>query len=50
MKMKKKEASLPEMQQGVIFKNVSACKSEHWTSPPKSYTEKRMHRPFNVWT
>lgn len=43
----KKEASLPEMQQGVIFKNVSACKSEHWTSPPKSYTEKRMHRPFN---
>ena len=47
MKMKKKEASLPEMQQGVIFKNVSACKSEHWTSPPKSYTEKRPHRPFN---
>ena len=43
----KKEASLPEMQQGVIFKNVSACKSEHWTSPPKSYTEKRTHRPFN---
>lgn len=45
--MKKKEASLPEMQQGVIFKNVSACKSEHWTSPQKSYTEKRPHRPFN---
>lgn len=43
----KKEASLPEMQQGVIFKNVSACKSEHWTSLPKSYTEKRTHRPFN---
>lgn len=38
----KKEASLPEMQQGVIFKNVSACKSEHWTSPPKSYTEKTL--------
>lgn len=37
-----KETSLPKMQQGDIFKNVFACKSEHWTSPPKPYTEKTL--------
>ena len=37
-----KGTSLPKMQQGDIFKNVFACKSEHWTSPPKPYTEKTL--------
>lgn len=33
------EKSLPELSEGQTFDNVSAKKSEHWTSPPKSYTE-----------
>ncbi|MGN0594197.1 MAG: DNA topoisomerase 3 [Hominimerdicola sp.] len=31
--------SLPEITQGQTFYNVSAEKAEHWTSPPKPYTE-----------
>lgn len=30
---------LPELTEGQTFNNVSASKSEHWTSPPKHYTE-----------
>lgn len=30
---------LPEITQGQTFDNVSAAKAEHWTSPPKPYTE-----------
>lgn len=30
---------LPDISQGQIFNNVSAKKSEHFTSPPKPYTE-----------
>lgn len=33
------EKSLPELSEGQTFENVSAKKSEHWTSPPKPYTE-----------
>lgn len=31
--------ALPELTEGQTFTNVSASKSEHWTSPPKHYTE-----------
>ena len=31
--------SLPEIEQGQTFSNVSAKKSEHFTAPPKPYTE-----------
>ena len=31
--------ALPELTQGQIFQNVTAKKDEHWTSPPKPYTE-----------
>ncbi|MDE6678544.1 MAG: DNA topoisomerase 3, partial [Ruminococcus sp.] len=31
--------SLPDIQQGQMFNNVSAKKSEHFTAPPKPYTE-----------
>lgn len=30
---------LPEIAQGQTFENVSAKTAEHWTSPPKPYTE-----------
>lgn len=33
------EKTLPELVQGQEFFNVLADKSEHWTSPPKPYTE-----------
>ncbi len=33
------EQTLPELQQGMKFTNVTAEKAEHWTSPPRSYTE-----------
>ncbi len=31
--------SLPPISEGQTFENVSAEKAEHWTSPPKTYTE-----------
>ena len=31
--------TLPEINQGQAFENVSAKKAEHWTSPPKTFTE-----------
>ena len=31
--------TLPNILEGQIFSNVSAKKSEHWTSPPKPFTE-----------
>jgi len=31
--------NLPELTQGQTFDNVSGLKSEHWTSPPKPFTE-----------
>ena len=31
--------TLPEITQGQTFSNVSAQKAEHWTSPPKPFTE-----------
>lgn len=33
------EKSLPELTDGQIFENVSASTAEHWTSPPKPFTE-----------
>ncbi len=36
---KDEEKSLPNISQGQTFENVSAEKAEHWTSPPKPYTE-----------
>ncbi|MBQ8515031.1 MAG: DNA topoisomerase 3 [Ruminococcus sp.] len=33
------EKSLPELTEGQTFDNVSAKKAQHWTSPPKPYTE-----------
>ncbi len=33
------EKKLPELSEGQTFENVSASVSEHWTSPPKPYTE-----------
>ncbi len=33
------ENKLPEISEGQIFENVPAKSAEHWTSPPKSYTE-----------
>lgn len=33
------EKTLPEIKQGDIYESVSAEKAEHWTSPPKPYTE-----------
>lgn len=33
------ENRLPEISEEQIFENVPANTSEHWTSPPKSYTE-----------
>ncbi len=35
----KEEQPLPNILQGQQFENVSAQKAEHWTSPPKPYTE-----------
>lgn len=35
----KEEQSLPNVSQGQQFENVSAQKAEHFTSPPKPYTE-----------
>lgn len=34
-----KETSLPTVSQGQTFENVKAEKAEHFTSPPKSFTE-----------
>lgn len=34
-----KEKSLPELTKGQIFDSVSAFRAEHFTSPPKPYTE-----------
>lgn len=36
---KDEEKSLPNILQGQRFEDVSAEKAEHWTSPPKPYTE-----------
>lgn len=36
---KENTKSLPEITQGQSFENVSADKAEHFTSPPKPYTE-----------
>ena len=33
------EKALPEIKQGDTYEGVSAEKAEHWTSPPKAYTE-----------
>ena len=33
------EKSLPELTEGQTFDNVLAKKTQHWTSPPKPYTE-----------
>ncbi len=33
------EQTLPVLQQGMKFTNVAAERAEHWTSPPRSYTE-----------
>ena len=33
------EKTLPELQEGQTFENVSGEKAEHWTSPPLPYTE-----------
>lgn len=33
------EKSLPELTDGQKFENVSASMAEHWTSPPKPFTE-----------
>lgn len=33
------EQALPELYNGQIFNNVSSSVSEHWTTPPKPYTE-----------
>lgn len=33
------EKALPEINEGQSFNNVKAEKTEHWTSPPKPYTE-----------
>ncbi|MGN0592676.1 MAG: DNA topoisomerase 3 [Ruminococcus sp.] len=33
------EKSLPELAEGQTFENVTAKQAEHWTSPPKLYTE-----------
>ncbi len=35
----KAEKKLPDLTQGQQFENVTAEKTEHWTSPPKPYTE-----------
>ena len=32
-------AELPDVSEGKIFENISAVKTEHWTSPPKPFTE-----------
>lgn len=31
--------ALPQIEQGQVFEHVTGEKSEHWTSPPKPYTE-----------
>ena len=36
---KDEEKALPEIAEGQSFNNVKAEKTEHWTSPPKPYTE-----------
>lgn len=36
---KDEEQLLPELSEGQQFENISAVTSEHWTSPPKPYTE-----------
>lgn len=36
---KDSEKSLPELSENQVFENVTAKKSEHFTSPPKSFTE-----------
>lgn len=36
---KDEEKTLPEVSEGQIFDNVKAKKAEHFTSPPKPYTE-----------
>ncbi len=33
------EKALPNLHEGQVFENVSAKKLEHWTAPPKPYTE-----------
>ena len=38
-KAENSEKSLPELTDGQIFENVSASTAEHWTTPPKSFTE-----------
>lgn len=37
--VKDHEKALPEIKQGETYEEVSANKTEHWTSPPKPYTE-----------
>ena len=36
---KTEDARLPELTEGQIFTNISAKTAEHWTSPPKIFTE-----------
>lgn len=38
-KSEEKEKNLPELSEGQYFENVSAKTSEHFTAPPKEYTE-----------
>lgn len=38
-KSEQEEKKLPDLSEGQQFENVSAKKEEHWTSPPKPYTE-----------
>lgn len=38
-KSEDKEKSLPNVSQGQEFKNVASSIAEHWTSPPKPFTE-----------
>jgi DNA topoisomerase-3 len=35
----KQETTLPKMSKGNTFTNVKAVSAEHWTAPPKPYTE-----------
>ena len=38
-KVEKKEVMLPEIAEGQCFENVSTKTAEHFTSPPKAFTE-----------
>ncbi|MDD6826108.1 MAG: DNA topoisomerase 3 [Oscillospiraceae bacterium] len=39
---KEKNAILPDVNDGHIFNNIKSRKTEHFTSPPKSYTEETL--------